>query len=481
MTVRTRFAPSPTGFIHVGSIYAAMIDYAFAKKHNGQFVLRIEDTDRKRLVEGAEEKIYQGLEWLGLIPDEGPKHGGPFGPYRQSERLDIYQKYAQELIGKGYAYYCFCSPERLEKIRQEQKKRGQVPMYDRHCRQIDLKEARKRIARGEKAVIRMKIPDNQKIVVPDLLRGEIVFDSKMIDDQILIKSDGFPTYHLAVVVDDHLMKITHVVRGEEWLPSAPKHVLLYQYFGWPMPVFVHTPTLRNPDKSKLSKRHGHTSLDWYREQGFLPEALLNFLALLGWSHPEEKEIFSFDDFIRLFDLKDINPIGPVFDLKKLEWMNGVYIRQKSNRELTQLLKPFLPKMDRDQIVQAVPLIKERVKKLVEAVGLLEFVWRRVDYEPELLLQRGLTKEQAREMVLKAKEVVEEIGVAKVEELQQKLLDLIARENWNTGAFFMVFRIAICGKKVTPPIVESLPLIGQKETLARLDLALEKLKRDKKIC
>jgi len=474
MTVRTRFAPSPTGFIHVGSVYGIMLDYAFAKKHGGQFILRIEDTDRKRFVKGAEEKIYQALEWLGLTPNESPKHGGPYGPYRQSERLDIYQKYAQKLIEKGHAYYCFCSPERLEKVREEQRKRGQMPMYDRHCRQLSLEEAKKRIAKGEKAVIRMKVPDSQKIIVPDLLRGEIVFDSKMIDDQVLIKSDGFPTYHLAVVVDDHLMKITHVVRGEEWLPSAPKHVLLYQYFGWPMPVFVHTPTLRNPDRSKMSKRLGHTSLDWYREQGFLPEALLNFLALLGWSHPEEKEIFSFDEFIRLFDLKDINPIGPVFDLKKLEWMNGVYIRQKSDQELTKLLEPFLSEMTRDQIIQTVPLIKERIKKLADASDLLEFVWRRVDYDQEFLLQKGLTKDQAKEMLLEAKQIIEAIGVNQTEKLQQKLLNLIAEKNWNTGAFFMVFRIAICGKKVTPPIVESLPLIGQEETISRLNFALQKL-------
>ncbi len=474
MVVRTRFAPSPTGFIHVGSVYAAMLDYAFAKKHQGQFVLRIEDTDQKRLVKGAEERIYQGLEWLGLIPDESPKHGGPYGPYRQSERLEIYQKYARELVEKGHAYYCFCSPERLEKIRQEQKKKNQVPMYDRCCRRISLAEAQKRLARGERAVIRMKIPDNEKIVVPDLLRGEIVFDSRMIDDQVLIKSDGFPTYHLAVVVDDHLMKITHVVRGEEWLPSAPKHVLLYRYFGWKMPVLIHTPTLRNPDKSKLSKRQGHTSLDWYREQGFLPEALLNFLALLGWSHPEEKEIFSFDEFIKVFDLKDVSPIGPVFDLKKLEWMNGVYIRQKSDQELIGLLKPFLPQMTPEQISQAAPLIKERIRKLIEAADLLEFVWRRVDYDPEFLLQRGVTREQAREMLLKTKEIIEAVGVDNSEELQQKLLELIARKQWNTGAFFMVFRIAICGKKITPPIIESLPLLGHQEVLARLSLALEKL-------
>ncbi len=466
MRVKTRFAPSPTGFIHVGSAYSALLDYAFARKHRGEFFLRIEDTDKKRYVKETEEMIYKGLEWLGLKPD------GEL--IRQSERLGIYKKYAEGLVEKGYAYYCFCSLERLEEIRQKKRKKSQPPMYDRLCRKINLKKAKERIAKGEGYVIRMIIPDNEKIVVNDLIRGEVVFDSDLIDDQILLKADGFPTYHLAAIVDDHLMKITHVIRGEEWLPSAPKHVLLYQYFGWKMPIFMHTPTLRNPDKSKLSKRKSHTSLGWYQEQGFLPEVLLNFLALLGWSHPEEKEIFSLDEFIRLFDLKDVSPIGPVFDLTKLEWMNGVYIRSKKNSELAELLKPFLPKMTPKQIAIAVPLIKERIKKLSEARDLLEFIWSCREPSRKLLLQRGLNKKQAKEMLKKTKEIISKVGIENTERLQKRLLQLIKENNWNTGAFFMLFRIAVTGKKITPPIIESLLLIGQEEVLKRLDSAVKKL-------
>lgn len=474
MKVRTRFAPSPTGFLHIGSAYQALLNFAFAKKHKGEFIVRIEDTDRKRYVEGAEEKIREALEWLGLTPDEDPWKGGRFGPYRQSERLKIYQKYAQELVERKKAYYCFCSPQRLERIREEQKKKGEIPRYDRHCRRISPSEAKKRLKRGEKAVIRMVIPDNQKVVVPDLLRGKIEFDTSTLDDQILLKSDGFPTYHLAVVVDDHLMRITHVVRAEEWLPSAPKHILLYQYFGWRLPVFVHTPILRNPDKSKMSKRKGHTSLFWYKKQGFLPEALLNFLALLGWSHPQGKEVFDLKEFIASFDLKDISPIGPIFNLKKLEWMNGEYIRQKKDSELVELLKPFLPKMTSDQVVKAVPLIRERIKKLSEARGLLEFVWKQVGYSESLLLQRGLKKNDAALMLKDAYKIIKKTGVGDSKRLQAKLLNLIKERGWNTGAFFMVLRVAICGKPITPPIVESLGLVGLEETLERIKIALKKL-------
>ncbi|MBU2591973.1 MAG: glutamate--tRNA ligase [Patescibacteria group bacterium] len=471
--VRTRFAPSPTGFVHIGNIYGAMLDYAFAKKHKGGFILRIEDTDQKRRVDEAEEKIYQGLKWAGLVPDESPEHGGKYGPYRQSERLEIYQKYARQLVDQGDVYYCFCTPKRLEELRQEQKRKKRLPKYDRLCRKISKKEAEQRIKNGEKYVIRMKVPDNEKIAVNDLLRGKVVFESNLIDDQVLLKADGFPTYHLAVVVDDHLMKISHIIRGEEWLSSAPKHVLLYRYLNWQMPVLIHTANLRNPDRSKMSKRHGHTSLDWYIDQGFLPEALLNFLSLLGWSHPEEKEIFSFDQFVKLFDLKDLSPVGPVFDLKKLEWMNGVYIRNKADADLVEFLKPFLPEVAKDKILTAAPLIKERIKTLKEASEILEFVTRKVDYSPDLLLVKGLTKESAGQMLEKAKAAVDKYGID-VEKLQKEFLKLIKDNNWNTGNFFMVLRTAVCGKKITPPIIESLPLIGKGETLSRLDLALSKL-------
>jgi len=473
-TVRTRFAPSPTGFMHVGSAYQALLDYAFAKKNQGKFILRIEDTDQKRKVPGAEKKIYQALEWLGLEPDESPQKGGPFAPYRQSERLKIYRQYAEKLVKEGKAYYCFCSPQRLEKVRRQRQRQGLPPMYDGHCRHLPPSQVEKNLREGKPFVIRLKVPRNKKIVVNDLLRGEIVFDSNMVDDQVLIKSDGFPTYHLASVVDDHLMEITHVIRGEEWLSSAPKHILLYQYFGWEPPVFVHTPILRNPDRSKMSKREGHTSLFWYKKEGFLPEALLNFLALLGWSHPQQKEIFSLKEFISLFDLKDVSPLGPVFDLRKLEWMNGEYIRQMDDEELGRRLKEFLPRLKEEQVKKAVPLVKERIKKLKEAEELLAFVWEDIDYPKELLLQRGTDKDTAILMLKEAKKIVEEKW-GKIEEIRDGLLSLIKEKDWNTGAFFMVFRVAICGKTITPPIVESLELLGKERVIERINAALEKLK------
>jgi len=471
--VRTRFAPSPTGFIHIGNVYGAMIDYAFAKKHNGEFILRIEDTDQSRKVEGSEEKLYQGLAWAGIIPDESPKHGGQFGPYRQSERLDIYKKYAKQLIDQGDAYYCFCSPKRLEEVRDLQRKSKQMPRYDRHCREVPIKEAQQRIENEEKYVIRMKIPDNKKIVVNDLVRGKVVFDSDQIDDQVLIKSDGFATYHLAVVVDDHLMKISHIVRGEEWLSSAPKHVLLYRYFGWQMPALVHTANIRNPDKSKMSKRHGHASLDWYIEKGILPDALLNFLAHLGWSHPQEKDVFSFDEFVKEFELKDLSPVGPVFDLTKLEWINGVYIRNKTDQELTKLLKPFLPDLTDEQLALASPLIKERIKILSEAREVLEFVSAQVDYKAGLLLQKGADKNLVKEILKKTRLITESTDISDSKKLQDQFMKLIKVNNWKVGVFFMVLRIAICGKKITPPITESFAFLSKEEILGRLDLAIKK--------
>lgn len=464
MVVKTRFAPSPTGYLHLGGVYGALIDYAFAKKNKGDFILRIEDTDKKRYVEDADKVIFEGLKWLGLNYNKGP--------FYQSERLAVYKEHALKLVEKGYAYYCFCSSEKLEQAREHCRDEKTPPRYDRCCRNLDPKEVDKKLAGGEKYVIRMKIPDNETIVVNDLIRGKIEFDSNLLDDQILIKSDGFPTYHLASTVDDHLMAITHVIRGEEWLSSAPKHVLLYRYFGWKMPIFFHTPVLRNPDKSKLSKRKGHTALSWYKEEGFLPEAILNFLALLGWSHPQGKEIFDLDEFIKCFDLTDFSPIGPVFDIAKLEWMNGVYLRLKSDKELAELLQPFLPEVSFDQILKVAPLIKERIKKLSEAKGLLEFIWS-CPVCPVCEVAEKIDKALIREMISQMVPVFEKEGVEKVDKIQKIFLGIIQKRNWKVGDFFMVLRVAVCGKKITPPILESLSLIGKEETIKRLKLALER--------
>lgn len=315
-TVRTRIAPSPTGEdIHIGNLYTALINFAVARKNGGQFIIRIEDTDRTRYQEGAEQRILASIKAFGLLYDEGPDVGGPHAPYRQSERLPIYKKYAEELVEKGAAYYCICTKERLEALKQEQTKNGQRTRYDKHCLAIQ-DEVKQEIAKGTPYVIRLNVLPDKKMWFKDLIRGEISISSNEVDDQVLLKSDGFPTYHLGVVVDDHLMNITHIIRAEEWISSTPKHVLLYESFGWELPIFAHLPILRNPDKSKLSKRKNPVWASWYLEEGYLPEAVLNYLALMGWSHPEGKEFFSLEEFIQMFDLKRINVVGPVFDIKK---------------------------------------------------------------------------------------------------------------------------------------------------------------------
>ena len=334
--VVTRIAPSPTGDPHVGTAYIALFNYAWARRNGGRFIVRIEDTDRARYVPGAEERILAALKWLGLSYDEGPDVGGPHGPYRQSERLPLYQKYAEELLKRGWAYRAFETPEELEQIRKE--KGG----YDGRARNIPPEEAEERARRGEPHVIRLKVPRPGTTEVNDELRGVVVYDNQEIPDVVLLKSDGYPTYHLANVVDDHLMGVTDVIRAEEWLVSTPIHVLLYRAFGWEAPRFYHMPLLRNPDKTKISKRKSHTSLDWYKAEGFLPEALRNYLCLMGFSMPDGREIFTLEEFIQAFTWERVSLGGPVFDLEKLRWMNGKYIREVlSLEEVAERVKPFL--------------------------------------------------------------------------------------------------------------------------------------------
>lgn len=372
--VRTRIAPSPTGLAHIGTAYYAIYNYAFAKQHDGQFIVRIEDTDRTRFVEGAEQVIFDALSWLGIPHSEGPDLGGPYGPYRQSERLPLYKQYAEELIEKGKAYYCFCSPERLDQVRKAMQERKEIPRYDRHCRTIVLEDAKKRVEDGEKHVVRMIIPDNETIGWDDLVRGRIEFDSNIIDDQVILKSDGFPTYHLAVVVDDHLMKITHVLRGEEWISSGPKHILLYRYFGWELPQFAHMPLLRNQDKSKMSKRKNDVSIFSYKEKGYLPDALINYLSLMGWSHPEEKDIFSYEEYIKVFSINRMQTTGPIFDIAKLNWMNQQYIQNKTDDALKEIILDFYPKaqeLSEDIFSALIPLVKTRMETLKDFEVLTE--------------------------------------------------------------------------------------------------------------
>ncbi|PIS08962.1 glutamate--tRNA ligase [Candidatus Beckwithbacteria bacterium CG10_big_fil_rev_8_21_14_0_10_34_10] len=471
MKIRVRIAPSPTGSPHIGTIWQALINYSYAKRYKGDFIVRIEDTDRKRFIEGAEKELFSALKWFSLEPLESPIYGGSFGPYRQSERLKIYQKQVLKLIDKDKAYYCFCSPERLEQARQVQVKKGLSVMYDKKCREIKSGEAIKRVEAGEKAVIRLKVPLNEKIIVKDLLRGEIEFNSQVLDDQVLVKSDGFPTYHLAVVVDDHLMEISHVVRGEEWLSSAPKHVLLYQYFGWLEPVWVHTPIIRNPDKSKLSKRHGHASVSWYKNNGYLSQAILNFLSLLGWSHPKEKTVFSLTEFTKYFDLRDLSPVGPVVDLKKLDYLNGVYIRNTKDEELLELIKPFLKiKIEDSQLLKIIPLIKERINKLTEVEGLIDFFVNDFKLSPEDLLVKSGTKELVKKQLEEVIKILKDVKWD-LEEITRVIQDIVLKNDYHKGQFFMMLRLSLTGKKISPPLLESIDILGREKTLKRLQNSL----------
>lgn len=469
MRIRNRIAPSPTGIAHVGTMYTALINYAFAKKNKGEFILRIEDTDRERYVPGAERIIYKSIKWLGINYDEGPDIGGPFKPYTQSKRLQIYKKHAEDLVKKNIAYYCFCSQERLAAMRKAQQKLKKPLMYDGTCRNLNKKDAEKR-SRKEKHVIRLKVPKSGSTNWTDLVRGKISFENKTIDDQVLLKSDGYPTYHLAVVVDDHLMQISHVIRAEEWISSTPKHILLYKAFAWKLPQFAHTPLLRNADRSKLSKRRNPVSVVWYKEHGYLPEALVNFLCLMGWSHPEGKEIFSLQDFISKFSLKRIQTSQPIFDLEKLSWLNGLYIREKSDKELLFLLKPFLPKnAELTKVRKIIPIIKERIHTLAEFSDYSDFFFVKPSLDKKSLLKYSKrteleTKEKLTEYIIMLKSISQtKFNTQNLEKESRKQID----EVWKAKNLFMTIRIALTGKPVSPPIFESMEILGKSQTIERI--------------
>ncbi len=459
--VRTRIAPSPTGFPHIGTIYQVLIDYAYAKKFNGKFILRLEDTDRARFVPSAEDVIYASLSWFGLNPDEDPKNGGPYAPYRQSERLPIYAKYAQELLDKGHAYYCFCSRERLDEMRKNQEAQHLPPMYDQTCKNLSKDEVQEKLSEGVSHVIRMNIPAHEKIIVKDIICGDIEFDSDVIDHQVIMKSDGFPTYHFAVVIDDHLMEISHVFRGKEWISSTPKHVLLYKYFGWDMPVHGHLPLILNEDgKGKLSKRHGHASVNYYRELGYLPEAVLNYLSNIVWNHPEGKEIYSRTEFIELFDITHVTAQSPRFDLNKLDWVNGQYLRAKTDAELAALVQSFDSNLaDKDQalILSIAPLVKERMRILKDFWTLSQFF-----FEKPAMFEKPVDSVK-KDIVRTALTDCEWTHIA----METAIRSAAEAAGLKARDVFMELRLAVTGKTVGPPLLESLEILGKEETLARL--------------
>jgi len=472
--IRTRIAPSPTGLPHIGTIFQALINYAFAKKHgdkSGQFIVRIEDTDQSRLVKGAEQALFKALDWFGLTPDEKT--------YRQSERLKIYQKHAQQLIDKQKAYYCFCSSDRLDKIRKQMQKDGQSPMYDGHCKNLTAKEVTEKLNKKQSYVIRMKIgKTSDPIILHDSIRGDIQFDRNVIDDQILLKSDGYPTYHLAVVVDDHLMKITHVIRGEEWISSAPKHVLLYQYFGWSPPEFIHTPLLRNPDKSKLSKRHDHASVHWYQEKGYLPSAILNSLATRVWNHPQNKEIFNLQEFIKHFKFKDMHIQSPVVDLDKLNWYNGVYIRNLSDIELLNYAKPFKPKnLPDEKLKQILPLIKQRIEYLSQIKDLTEYFIKDIKADVKLIKQQS--KKPTSEIKPVLKQIYSAYSAVSDTDWQADKLDkvghkLLETTGWKPRELFMTIRVIVTARTATPPLFDTMAVLGRTMVFNRITQAAKNI-------
>ena len=476
--VRVRVAPSPTGDPHVGTAYMSLFNLAYARQQGGQFILRIEDTDRARYVADSEAQIFDTLHWLGLDWDEGPDMGGPFAPYRQSERSESYRSHVDRLLADGHAYHCWCSTERLAQMREEQQKAKLPTGYDRLCVGKTREERAKLPGFSESPVVRMLVPDDPPLVFNDVVRGEV--KAPRPDDQVLLKADGLPTYHLANVVDDHEMGITHVVRGEEWISSTPKHLLLYDWLGWERPAFVHMPLLRNTDKSKISKRKNPAArLMWFQEQGYLPEALVNFLALMGYSQPDGEEIFSFDDMVASFDWARVNTVGPVFDLDKLAWLNGHYIRELPVDDLAGRITSHLsrsgvlPAEPSDEqcatVLAATPLVNERMQVLREAEGMLGFLLvpdesfaLDADDAAKVLTADAAPVLRASVDALVAVEAWETAGIEKA--LRVALVEGLGLKPKNA---FAPVRVAVTGRRVSPPLFESLELLGRNRTLQRL--------------
>lgn len=482
--VRVRFAPSPTGYLHIGGLRTALYNYLFARHNKGKFILRIEDTDRTRYVEGAIENLVDSLKWAGIEIDEGVDvidgniiQKGDNGPYIQSERLDIYRKYVDELIEKGYAYYCFCSKERLDKVREEQKIKGLIPRYDGFCRNLDIKEAKERIANGEKYVVRLKLPHDKDIHFHDLVRGDITINTSDLDDQVLLKSDGFPTYHLAVVVDDHLMNITHVVRGEEWLPSAPKHVYLYEAFGWEKPTYVHLPTVLNKDRKKLSKRQGDVSVEDFRASGYLPDGLINYLALIGWSPEGTEEILSMEEMIEQFSFDRVSKTGGIFDKDKLDWVNGHYIRNSSAENIANMAVPYLIEAglitDSDVserynwIVAMVSTVQESISTLKDVVDKVQiFFGNEVELEDEEVLE-VLKGEQVPELFDALRAELDEVTEID-EEFAKGLMKRIQKKTGIKGKnLYMPVRSALTGNLHGPELVNIIFVLGKQNILNRI--------------
>jgi glutamyl-tRNA synthetase len=456
-----------------------LFNWLFARREGGTFILRIEDTDRARLGEGSLDTILDGLRWLGLTWDEGPEVGGPHAPYFQSERLAIYSAEVDRLVREGSAYPCFCTRERLDALRLEQQGQGHPTRYDRRCAGLAAGEVAARVAAGEPHVVRMRVPEGQT-TVKDVVRGDLTFENSSQDDQVILKSDGYPTYHLAATVDDHLMEITHVIRGDEWLASSPKHVMLYRMLGWDPPAFLHVPLVLGPDKAKLSKRHGAAAVLEYRDKGYLPAAMINFLALLGWSPGTEEDFFTVEDLVKVFDITRVQVSPAVFDIARLDHLNGRHIRAMPTDGLAQALRPFVPDLDDDLLRAATPLVQERIQRLTEAGPLLLFLAHPPAAMPEELVPRlkdvpdAERVEQTIQVLTALRALFSSVEVGPV--LEAPMRELAANHEWKARDLFMAARVALTGTTITPPLLESAELLGQAECVDRLDFAIAELRR-----
>ncbi|MBN2323288.1 MAG: glutamate--tRNA ligase [Spirochaetes bacterium] len=482
-TVRTRFAPSPTGYLHIGGLRTALFSWLFARHNDGIFVLRIEDTDRSRLIEDALGDIIESLRWAGMDWDEGPDTGGPYGPYLQSERRALYSEYTDLLLEEGHAYRCFCSQERLRSMKEKNPGQG----YDRRCRNLTAEEIQRHETCGDPFVVRLKIKEGETTEFTDEIRGIIKTNNELIDDFVLMKSDGFPTYHLANVVDDHLMKISHVIRGDEWISSTPKHVLLYETFGWSKPVFAHVPVILREGGGKLSKRHGATTVREFKKRGYLPDALVNFIALLGWSLDDKTEVFSVGELISSFDLARVNRAACVFSYEKLDWFNGMYIRMKDKEELYDLFLPYLvdaglvPEdscLHRDYLLRIIPLVRERVKHLSEVCDQVAFFFDEGYVTPglEFLVQKKLTAADSARILELCSASLQDIERFEVEEIENALRGLVGTTGYKTGQVFMTIRVAVTGRPVSPGLFETMQVLGKKRVQKRLRTSLSVLKK-----
>lgn len=489
--VRVRFAPSPTGPLHIGSARTALFNWLFARRYGGSFILRIEDTDRTRLVLQSQQDIMDGLAWLGIDCDEGPEVGGAYGPYYQSERTEMYHEWGHRLVELGHAYKCWCTPERLQALRKEQHKSRAKLGYDRHCRELSAAAIAEREASAAPYVIRFKIPLEGSTTVLDMIRGEITFEHDQLEDLILLKSDGFPTYHLANVVDDHYMEISHIVRADEWISTAPLHALMYAALEWEMPIYAHAPLILNPSgKGKLSKRAQAFSDDGqpvlvqvreFRAAGYLPQAMVNFLCNVGWAFGDDREVFDLSEAVSRFSLEAVNPAPARLPYSKLEWLNGVYIRQLAVQELADAVKPFLEEagldVDGQKLLDAIPLVQERLKTLRDAEEWLGFLFRNeLEYEPTMLVGNKMDAAGSLAALRKARDLLAGLTSFDLGLLEEQLRELAVQLGLKAGQLFGIIRVAVTGQKVAPPLFGTLSVLGKSTVLARTDVALERLER-----